>query len=89
MSRLQPSTITLTTTILSPQGEAISSVRQNLRLAANASSTDSQTITLTKPDLWSIEMPQLYKAITQIAAGDSIIDQVETTFGVRSIHMRC
>jgi beta-galactosidase len=37
------------------------------------------------PILWSLERPYLYKLVTVLADGPSIIDSYETTFGVRTI----
>ena len=40
---------------------------------------------LNKPDLWSTDSPILYKAISEIHESESLIDQIETDFGIRSI----
>jgi len=77
--------IALITTIISPDGKAVSTTQKILQAQANASITDSQTIKLSNPLLWSVETPRLYKAITAIKSGNKVIDQVETTFGIRSI----
>ena len=37
------------------------------------------------PNLWSIENPYLYKLITRVFSGDSLADQYETRFGIRTI----
>jgi beta-galactosidase len=42
-------------------------------------------ITLPNPKLWSIETPYLYKLITTISRDSAVVDQYETTFGIRSI----
>src|SRR5205085_9569720 len=36
-------------------------------------------------DLWSIEKPGLYNAITEIKEEGKLLDKVETSFGIRSI----
>jgi len=78
--------ISLVTTILDPFGKAVVNAQKNLQLTKDKSIIDEQTINLFKPALWSIETPQLYKAITEIKNGEKTIDRVETIFGVRSIH---
>jgi len=42
-------------------------------------------ITLSNPKLWSIETPHLYKLVTTILRDGAVLDQYETTFGIRSI----
>lgn len=79
--------ISIATTIISPSGKAVSKTEKILELQANAVSNDSQTIWLSQPVLWSVESPNLYKAITEIKSGNKIIDKVETIFGIRSIRL--
>lgn len=45
----------------------------------------NQSIRLESPALWSPETPNLYKARTYVYAEDKLVDQVESTFGVRKI----
>jgi beta-galactosidase len=77
--------ITVITTIISPAGKTVSNTENILQLHANAVSTDSQTVKLSQPVLWSVESPNLYRTITEIKSGDKIIDKTETTFGIRGI----
>ena len=37
------------------------------------------------PRLWSIESPNLYRAVTKITSVDAVRDLCETTFGIRAI----
>ncbi len=37
------------------------------------------------PKPWSVETPYLYKLITTVSAGGSIVDRYETTFGIRTV----
>ncbi len=41
--------------------------------------------TLKKARLWSVDKPQLYKAVTRVRSGSAVTDLTETSFGVRSI----
>jgi beta-galactosidase len=54
-----------------------------LRAWANAR-VESQT-RLSKPLLWSIEQPNLYRAITTVVSNGVVTDREETTFGIRTI----
>lgn len=79
--------ITLVTTIFSPQGKAVGQSHQAVTLDANASKIIEQSIAVTNPSLWSVETPHLYKAVTEIKQGTKISDRIETSFGIRSIHV--
>ena len=78
--------ISLVTTIIDPQSRTAGTTQNNVVLQRDTFVTDSQTITISHPFLWSTETPHLYKAITEIKNGDKTIDRVETSFGIRSIH---
>jgi beta-galactosidase len=49
-----------------------------------ASRFESQT-RLSKPLLWSIEQPNLYRTITTVDSNGIVTDREETTFGIRTI----
>ncbi|HUL73350.1 MAG TPA: beta-galactosidase, partial [Vicinamibacterales bacterium] len=41
---------------------------------------------LQHPLLWSVDAPNMYKAITEVRAGSNVVDTYETPFGIRSVH---
>ncbi|MGA7723462.1 MAG: sugar-binding domain-containing protein [Ignavibacteriaceae bacterium] len=45
----------------------------------------SQSVILDKPILWDLENPYLYTIKTKVIAGNDVIDEYETPFGVRTI----
>ena len=45
----------------------------------------SATLALAAPVLWSLENPYLYKLVTTVSKAGKIVDQVETSFGIRTI----
>ena len=75
----------LVTTIINPMGKVVGNSQKHVELDGNKSKIDEQSITVTNPVLWSLETPQLYKAVTEIKSGDVTVDRVETNFGIRSI----
>lgn len=77
--------ISLVITILDSDGKKVGNTQKDLQLIAGKSTTEAQTLTVSNPVLWSLETPQLYKAITEIKDGEKTIDRVETIFGIRSI----
>jgi beta-galactosidase len=44
-----------------------------------------QEMKISNPTLWSADVPALYKAISEIYVTESLADQVETKFGIRTI----
>ncbi len=42
-----------------------------------------QTITISKPHLWSVKDPYLYKVVSQLYDGKKLIDEYTTPFGIR------
>ena len=45
-------------------------------------------MTVSQPQLWSLEERNLYKLVTEVRAGGEIVDRYETRFGIRSIEIR-
>ncbi len=43
-----------------------------------------QTLSIDNPALWSLEDPKLYTAATTIELGGNVLDDYQTTFGIRS-----
>ena len=51
--------------------------------AAKAASITAQEIIINKPQLWSLENPYLYKAITTVTQNGKTVDEYTTSFGIR------
>ena len=83
----QPALFTLEQVVLDPQGvEVTRSVStEGHAVAAGARNEFAQTLTVTKPQLWSIETPTLYRVVTYVRVGAAIIDRYETSFGIRTL----
>jgi len=45
----------------------------------------TQTINLPSPQLWSHKNPYLYKAISVVKQGETVLDEYETVFGIRTV----
>ncbi len=74
---------TVTTTLYKGDSE-VTSVSQKVSLEANTHKTIKQETTVSNPELWSVETPELYNAITEIKVGDDVVDSYSTPFGIRS-----
>jgi beta-galactosidase len=77
--------LTLRTVLLGPSDVKTRALETKVTVNAGQLSETSQQITLDEPMLWSPGSPRLYRARTQILKGAKLLDEVETSFGVRSL----
>ncbi|WP_208645625.1 beta-galactosidase GalB [Mucilaginibacter endophyticus] len=59
-------------------GDALSAAQSK-----DTSLTITNTLTVKNPVLWSVERPYLYKAVTQLLEGKTVLDEYTTTIGIR------
>lgn len=72
--------------ILGPDSNVVKTVKTSATIPANSQSeTDQQTV-VEKPQLWSLESPQLYQLRTTILQDGQPVDSTTTPFGIRTIH---
>jgi beta-galactosidase len=76
-----PEQLDVPTANLSPVGSAPA----ELALDANSTGSANLTLTLPQPRLWSLAHPNLYTAVTTVSQNGQVVDEVRTTFGVRTI----
>jgi beta-galactosidase len=73
--------------ILSPTGAVVATTSSaRVDVPAGSRHAFTQQVAVAQPLLWFIESPQLYRLTTTIMAGDSAVDQCDTTFGIRTMH---
>jgi beta-galactosidase len=77
-----PAKITLASTIYNPSGKPVITLT-SAEVDVTASSYVAQDFNVTKPDLWSVDHPRLYKAVTKVLSGKTVIDEYTTPFGIR------
>lgn len=80
-----PQSITLKTQLWGANSKIAGNNQLKVELLANSEKEITQTITVSKPSLWSPENPSLYQAQVQIIKNKDIIDNINTEFGIRSI----
>ncbi len=79
---------TVATSIYNPEGKQISQTEEKpLQLKPNEKSLFEKKIIINQPDLWNLDLPKRYKAVSIIKSGNKIIDKVETRFGIRDIRV--
>ena len=77
--------LVLRATIIDKNGKIISVSETPFNVESGKQSEVGTKIKIANPKLWSIESPNLYKLQTSIVERKNTIDDVVTTFGVRSI----
>ncbi|HKO18072.1 MAG TPA: beta-galactosidase GalA [Acidobacteriaceae bacterium] len=73
-------------TIVDPSGKTVATAASD---PAAIGSRDTQTLKLTtaldNPKLWSLETPNLYRAVMRVELDGKAVDEDTTTFGVRTL----
>ncbi|HEX2855486.1 MAG TPA: beta-galactosidase GalA [Opitutaceae bacterium] len=82
----KPASFEIEHRILDPKGiEIAREEKSGLMLAAGISGEFSAALSVTQPQLWSLETPALHRVVTTIRSGGAIVDRYETTLGIRTI----
>lgn len=74
-------TVTVETQILSAQGAVVATLSTDAEIAGET--TVEQNLKVPSPQLWSVETPVLYNAVTKIIKNGKEIDNYKTPFGFR------
>lgn len=77
--------VTLRTVLVAPSGIEQQPLESRVSVNAGQSAVTLQHVTLHDPTLWSPATPRLYRARTQIVKAGKLLDEVDTSFGVRSL----
>lgn len=82
LSGTQPNdgNIQISTQILDADNKVVGEQKSNL---SKSEAIIHQNFKLSNPQLWSVDQPYLYRAVTQVLDGSTLVDQYETPFGVR------
>ncbi|MBW8325376.1 MAG: DUF4982 domain-containing protein [Prolixibacteraceae bacterium] len=75
----------ITTHLISPKGQLKTEAKTTVRPFEDQSLDTEQIFELVNPELWSIDSPTLYQAVTEVSFDGKVVDQQSTTFGIRSI----
>ena len=77
--------VALETTIIAPSEIQAGDARSSMRLTAMHDADLEQSVSVPNPELWSPEAPRLYRAVTRVVQRGKVVDEVSTTFGIRSL----
>jgi beta-galactosidase len=77
--------VALKTILIGPAGDKSGEQHESAKLKAGKPTDITQEFMVSQPALWSPQTPRLYRAVTQILRDGRVLDEVETSFGVRSL----
>jgi len=75
----------LLTQLINSKGDVVAETQSQLNVNSQQTETIEQTLRVDKPKLWSIENPYLYSVRSTILNAGKIVDELNTTTGIRSI----
>lgn len=76
--------VTIENRIIKPDGVQVSLKKSSSVIAGNGTAKINQLLLVDKPELWSIDKPNLYRVVTTLKIGNKIVDTYITPFGIRS-----
>ncbi len=77
--------ITLKTIILDEDKKEVVSAVKDLVIAPNSKEVVSEQLAIQNPKRWDIKTPNLYSVLTQIKQGSTVLDEYNSSFGIRTI----
>ena len=80
--------IVLSTVVYDSAGREVAAVSTMGRIPGDSVAELVQDLTVSRPVLWSVERPYLYRAVSRVRCGNRLCDTYTTPFGVRSFVFR-
>lgn len=81
--------VKVVTTIVEDKGTVVCTIDSpEDSIDAGGEHTFEQSVMVKNPKLWHPDSPYLYMVITQVMDGDTLVDEVKTSAGIRSIACR-
>jgi beta-galactosidase len=80
-----PAQLVLQTSVLDPAGKLVSRNGNSAVIPAGGAQTVGATLTVTRPQRWDIERPNLYSLVSEVMVAGKVVDRYVTPFGIRTI----
>ncbi|MBK3517091.1 glycoside hydrolase family 2 TIM barrel-domain containing protein [Carboxylicivirga marina] len=77
--------VNIETLIYAPNGKQVAIETSAIKIGNYQSTDISLFLSVKAPELWSVATPEIYRVITYIKSGNEILDEYESTFGIRTI----
>jgi beta-galactosidase len=84
---LETATVTVATDLRDVVGQVVAQGSAPVTLRAGASAVVRQRLYVTDPQLWGVDNPYLYSAKTELTDLTEVLQEQETTFGIRSLQL--
>lgn len=81
----QPAEVSICSRIIDPLGKQVAVHEEKRTIPANSGDEASVEVRVSMPQLWSPDMPDLYRLETEIFQNGQVVDTETTTFGIRSL----
>jgi len=79
-----PQHVKLETIIVDESGRKCAGASSLQTIEADRISIDKSSLKISNPQLWSLEKPTLYHAISKVYVNGRIVDSIDTPFGIRT-----
>lgn len=79
-----PAVVRIETTVVDPDGEALSVQSSEIEVPAHSTETAATWHVVQSPSRWSLEKPTLYSVETRVYRGDELIDKTVEPLGIRT-----
>jgi beta-galactosidase len=76
--------LSLLTELYDKSGSKVAEAKTNANVSRDSMQKIVQDVMVLRPELWSVEKPNLYKAVSVLSSSNKIVDSYETVFGIRS-----
>lgn len=76
----------LVTVIYDNKGVAVAQARTQREIGDFSETSFEQKLTVTKPNLWSVNTPNLYKTVSTLYCEGVLVDKIETPTGIRKFN---
>jgi beta-galactosidase len=76
----------LVTLITDKDDRVIGKTEKSVEIESNGILSVEQSLKITKPSLWSVDNPNLYRATSRVVVKGKIIDSYSVQFGVRTLY---
>lgn len=82
-----PGRVSISVSIYNAAGQLVDLIKLPGSIRAARPSVKHQTsVSIRQPELWSVDRPYLYKAVTKLFRNGKLIDLSTASFGIRSFH---
>jgi beta-galactosidase len=78
--------VSVQASLISPEGKNVSTIETKLTLTNGVSTPVQQRMAISKPELWNLDSPKLYRMVVKVLSGKTELDETSTTLGVRDAH---